>query len=710
VALTITAKKANIMTLSFRQKIIFSLVLMGMVPAILTAAISYYKTYLAAHTQVERAIDGMRDSLVTSIESYFQTVHSQTRTMAMNPLVIEATQEFIAAANEFDPASVVTDKSALDARYKLQQEKSPGTNAGQETSWAPTTAKGLALQSLYIASNPNPVGSKQALDRANDGSRYSQVHGTYHPVFRDFVDEFGFYDVFIVDAATGDVVYTNFKEIDFMSNVKSGPLANTNFSEIVRKALASNDPEVSYMSDFASYLPSYNDPAAFVASPIIVNGQTIGALAFQIPLNKLADQLKAATQMGETTDGYLTSDQGVLITTPHRIQRKAGDSLPETLTPFLAEAIQKREGINVEYTGSNGQSALGGIQPVLVSRESTHGQNLAELPTTQLMPWIVNVRMDKAEFTNTILQQIMIGLVLLALTAFATTAIGWWLANVLTKPVQTLALNFGISAEKVATSTSQVGEAVSSMIAASEETSAQSVVVRKNSAEATGYVTSVSTAIDELNVSINDISRSIGETNILIDDAVAKAQRTDEVVRGLGQASKKITEVVGLINDLAEQTNLLALNAAIEAARAGDAGRGFAVVADEVKKLASNTSNATVEIREQIRGIQDVSEQSVVALQAVVEAIHRIRDNATTVSAAVEEQSGVAKTIANNVRDAATRVQMVDENMNGIEQAANDTGVAADQVNGAASDVQSAFSEMKGQVQGVLDEMGVKQG
>ncbi|MFN7163058.1 MAG: methyl-accepting chemotaxis protein, partial [Pseudomonadota bacterium] len=146
----------------------------------------------------------------------------------------------------------------------------------------------------------------------------------------------------------------------------------------------------------------------------------------------------------------------------------------------------------------------------------------------------------------------------------------------------------------------------------------------------------------------------------------------------------------------------------IEAARAGDAGRGFAVVADEVKKLASNTSNATVEIREQIRGIQDVSEQSVVALQAVVEAIHRIRDNATTVSAAVEEQSGVAKTIANNVRDAANRVQQVDDNMNGIEQAANDTGVAADQVSGAASDVQAAFTEMKGQVQTVLDEMGVK--
>ena len=132
------------------------------------------------------------------------------------------------------------------------------------------------------------------------------------------------------------------------------------------------------------------------------------------------------------------------------------------------------------------------------------------------------------------------------------------------------------------------------------------------------------------------------------------------------------------------------------------------MVADEVKKLASHTSQATVDIREQVREIQDVSEQSVVALQAVVEAIHRIRDNATTVSAAVEEQSGVAKQIAGSVRDAADRVKQVDDNMNGIEQAANDTGVAADQVSGSVNEVQSAFAEMKTGVQTTLNQMGVK--
>ena len=695
------------LSLSFRQKIVFSLVAMGAVPAMLYTGISFYQTNKVLHQVTEEKLGSMSDALMKQTEAYFETVHAQARTMASMPMVVEALKDFSAAVKEFDPSTVSVDMDALKGRYQLQQQKTAGTNPGEESGWLPTDGKAIALQHLYISGNSNPVGSKQLLDAASDGSRYSQLHAKYHPGFRDFVDEFGYYDIFLVDT-DGWVVYTDFKEIDFMSNVKEGPLANTNFSAVVRQAMAKNDNEISLVSDFAAYLPSYNDQAAFVAVPVTEGGKTLGVMAFQIPLNKVAGMFDTVKEVGETSDAYLMNSDGIVLTPPMRLKVKMGDKAPEGATALANEAIQKGEQATGTYVGSDGTHAMSAVHPVRVAKEGSHGLKAEDLKPEQSLPWAINVRMAEEEIMAPIYRQLYLSLGILAVTIIATTLIGLWLANILTKPVQTLAKHFNNSAEKVARSTSQVGEAVSGMIAASEETSTQSTVIRKNSTEATGYVTSVSTAIDELNVSINDISRSIGETNVLIDDAVAKAQRTDEVVRGLGQASKKITEVVGLINDLAEQTNLLALNAAIEAARAGDAGRGFVVVADEVKKLAANTSNATVEIREQIRGIQDVSEQSVVALQAVVEAIHRIRDNATTVSAAVEEQSGVAKTIASNVRDAAHRVQQVDENMNGIEQAANDTGVAADQVNGAATEVQSAFGEMKTQMQGVLDQMGVK--
>ncbi|QHT62214.1 hypothetical protein GXP70_21000 [Paenibacillus lycopersici] len=89
----------------------------------------------------------------------------------------------------------------------------------------------------------------------------------------------------------------------------------------------------------------------------------------------------------------------------------------------------------------------------------------------------------------------------------------------------------------------------------------------------------------------------------------------------LERDSKKIGDIIEVINEIAEQTNLLALNAAIEAARAGDQGRGFAVVADEARKLAERSGEATKQIATIIKGMQDNAARSV---QAVVEGVSQI--------------------------------------------------------------------------------------
>ncbi len=680
------------MSLSFKKRIMGSVVLSALVPLVVIGSLA---TWLGMRNAEHFARGGLHVGIEGSsqvLENFFNRVERQAHEHAVNPQVIAALKAFTAAEAAFDPANVTIDNAKLRARYELQQQKTPGTTSDQIDGWIPQDAKAKALQYLYIADNPNPVGEKQKLDAARDESDYSRVHAMYHPFFREFIDTFKYYDYFLIDADTGTVVYTNFKEIDFQSNVKTGPLADTNFSRTVKKALASTDRNAVFISDVEPYMPSYNDGAIFVASPIVESGKTIGAVAFQLPTDQMGSSFKIMKEMGGTADGFVVGADMKFRTNQLAEDGKFGQDIPPSLATYVKQALAQDKLFDIDYVGSDGAPMKGVVQKLNISG----------------LEWVAVTGQDTAELLKSAYDTAYLTLGIIIVSMLVLGGFGYWLSGMLVKPVMSLSRHFSNSAEKVARSTSQVGEAVSGMIAASEETSAQSTVIRKNSSEAAGYVNTVTSAVDELNVSINDISRSIGETNVLIDDAVGKAQRTDEVVRSLGSASKKITEVVGLINDLAEQTNLLALNAAIEAARAGDAGRGFAVVADEVKKLAANTSSATVEIREQVKGIQDVSEQSVVALQAVVEAIHRIRDNATTVSAAVEEQSGVAKQIAGNVRDAAHRVQMVDDNMTGIEQAANDTGVAADQVSGAAGEVQTTFGEMKTQIQGVLDEMGIK--
>jgi methyl-accepting chemotaxis protein len=682
------------MALSFKQRIITSMMLSAIIPLVMSGAIAAYLGYKTESRMAEEALGLAQDGITRQMNDYLQLVEGQVRENASSPMVHEALKEFISAENGFDASKVAVDQEAVRKRYALQQEKTPGTKAGDENGWEPEGATQQALQYLYTSGNKNPVGEKQKLNNAGDGSQYSEVHAKYHPVFRNIVNEYNYYDYFLVDAATGTVVYTNFKEIDFQSNVKTGPLADSEFSRVVRKAMESHDPSKVFFSDVSSYLPSYDEPAIFAAAPMVEDGKTIGVMAFQMPTDHVNGLFADLKQIGKTVDGFIVGDDMKFKTPQTAENGKVGEAVPESLQKILKNDVFSgaKNDFNASYTGSDGGPMQGEFD-----RLDIPGLN-----------WALVVGEDDSELLAPTYRQIIIQLIAMAIMASLCGVVGWWSSNILVAPVQLLARSFTASAKKVNTSNGEVTEAVGGMVAASEETSAQSKIIRKNSADASGCVKSVAQAVGELNVSINDISQSIGEANALIDDAVERAKKTDEVVRNLGEAASKITDVVSLINGLAEQTNLLALNAAIEAARAGDAGRGFAVVADEVKKLASHTSDATVEIQDQIQNIQQVTEQSVSALQTVVEAIHRIRDSATTVSAAVEEQSGVAKQIASSVDDAAARVQDVDTNMGGIEQAASDTGVAADQVSGASNQMKGAFDELQKQVGAVLVEMGIK--
>ena len=681
------------MNLTFKQRIIGAMLVVGLVPMTILTAVNTYFSYKSAQEMTTNGMDLVRTSIDYEIHDYFNRVKGDLLVISDNSQVHTALREFAAGVENADLAGVAGDSAADKARFAYQQQNTPDSKPGDEIGWQQKDAGARALQHLYISANPEKIGEKHKLEDAGVDVAYNRVHKIFHSDFKAYIDQFGYYDFFLIDAASKRVVYSVYKEIDFMARVDEGFLANTGLAKAVNRALVSSDPHAVFMADFEPYMPSYGAPAAFVAVPLIEDGKTIGAAAFQLPVDKISAVFTKAKELGETAEGFFFGQDFKLRSDALTDKNlKIGTVLPERVQPILGEVFTGFDGIK-SFVGHTGDEVMGSLEQV----ELLDG-----------VKWGMIVKVFVSEMMAPIYKMIWITVAMVLVTAVLNALFGLWISGRLVTPVQKLARGFFSGAEKVGQSTSQVGEAVSSMVAASEETSAQSTVIRKNSGEAAGYVNTVSTAVEELNISINDISQSIAETNVLIDDAVGKAKKTDDVVRKLGEASKKITEVVSLINDLAEQTNLLALNAAIEAARAGDAGRGFAVVADEVKKLASHTSQATVDIREQVQEIQDVSEQSVVALQAVVEAIHRIRDNATTVSAAVEEQSGVAKQIAGSVRDAAQRVQQVDDNMNGIEQAANDTGVAADQVSKSVGEVQGSFNEMKTQMQGVLDEMGVK--
>src|SRR6185503_13692027 len=119
-----------------------------------------------------------------------------------------------------------------------------------------------------------------------------------------------------------------------------------------------------------------------------------------------------------------------------------------------------------------------------------------------------------------------------------------------------------------------------------------------------------------------------------------------ETMKGISDSSKKIADIIGVIDDIAFQTNILALNAAVEAARAGEQGRGFAVVASEVRTLAQRSAAAAKEIKELItdsvhkvdggtRLVNDAGK----TMEEIVGAVKRVTDIMAEITAAAQEQS-----------------------------------------------------------------------
>lgn len=201
-------------------------------------------------------------------------------------------------------------------------------------------------------------------------------------------------------------------------------------------------------------------------------------------------------------------------------------------------------------------------------------------------------------------------------------------------------------------------------------------------------------SMEELSATVKQNADSSREANRLANSASAIAIEGGEVVgqvietmKGINESSRKISDIIGVIDGIAFQTNILALNAAVEAARAGEQGRGFAVVASEVRSLAGRSAEAAREIKTLINtSVERVEQGSALVDRAgasmteVVGSIRRVTDIMAEISAASGEQ--------------AAGVSQVGEAVTQMDQATQQNAALVEQMAAAASSLKSQAQDL----------------
>ncbi|OOF12599.1 methyl-accepting chemotaxis protein [Salinivibrio sp. PR5] len=188
-------------------------------------------------------------------------------------------------------------------------------------------------------------------------------------------------------------------------------------------------------------------------------------------------------------------------------------------------------------------------------------------------------------------------------------------------------------------------------------------------------------SMEQMTATVKQNAESAASANTLSSKTSEKARKGGEVVKEtveamaeINDASKKIADIIGVIDEIAFQTNLLALNAAVEAARAGEQGRGFAVVAGEVRNLAQRSAGAAKEIKELIKdSVEKVTQGSKLVdesgemLEEIVSSVMEVSQLIDKINAASQEQ---ATGIDEITRSVARMDQMTQQNAALVEEAA----------------------------------------
>ena len=305
--------------MSIQSKLLAMLLAVSLLAAVIVGVIGFVNGRNSLHAAAEDRVTTLREMRTTLVRAAVGSVEQSVVLNSRNLSAQQASLAFNAGFAEAQTRELSPEKRAeLDAFYAERFTPELRERTGDDYSdraFLPEDPAAQYLQAYYTAPTTD-FDAALAVADAGDGSEWSAAHARYHDYFQRLIDTLGYEDILLFNTE-GSVVYSAYSGVDLGADITAGPLRDTLLAGAYEEVMATNSVSAVATTDFERWVPSLGVPTMWVVSPVGNDERITGAMAAQVPVERISEVLTGANRwaeqgLGQTGEVYLVGGDGLM--------------------------------------------------------------------------------------------------------------------------------------------------------------------------------------------------------------------------------------------------------------------------------------------------------------------------------------------------------------------------------------------------------------